>query len=69
MFIGNTHCLENSSLHIMWAGLNSYSPMDNLPIMLLSLMVDSDAFNLITIGGFHLYDWSYMRIVFAFISA
>ena len=47
-----------STLHIIWPGLNSYSPMDNLNIMLLSLMVDSDVFNVITIGGFHLYDWS-----------
>ena len=36
-----------------------YIPMDNYTIM-LSLMVGSDAFNLITIGGiggFHLRDW------------
>ena len=61
--IGNTQCVlhiayTNSTLLIIWPGLNLYSPMDNLNILLLSLMVGSDAFNLIAIGGFHLHDWS-----------
>ena len=47
-----------STLHIMSPGLNSYSPMDKYNILLLSFMVDSDACNIITIGGFHLHDWS-----------
>ena len=41
------------------------SPMENYNIM-LSLMVGSDAFNLITIGGiggFHLRDWSCVSCV------
>ena len=48
-----------SAIYIMWTGLNSYYPMDNLNIMLLSLMVGSHAFNLIIIGGFHLHGWSW----------
>ena len=57
------------TVHIKWPGLNSYSPMDNLNILLLSLMLGSDAFTLITIGEFHLHNWSKLCIVFAFISA
>ena len=36
----------------------SYYSMDNFNILLLSLMVGSDVFNLITIVRFHLHDWS-----------
>ena len=56
------------TLHIIVARTKHVSLMDNLNIILLSLMVGSDVFNLIAIGGFHLQDWSWLCIVFAFIS-